>query len=237
MKRPHYLVFGVLLAGVVVGLVWTFLLPAEPAYGGKKLSAWADELTAIRADVSHRGTRGQEHVKAIRAIGTNAIPWLLAQYRHGSVWQWRMNQLLDKQHLVKLRFPDPDLGAIRATTGFIALGDAAEPGIPALLARVEAFPGYIPGALVGIGHPAVPALLQCLTNATLVETSGGTYAPIPGNTLSYILNATSLGPSPTLSKSEVALFLPAIQAWANQTTNQLAQMKAQSFLSQYDEMR
>ena len=46
----------------------------------------------------------------------------------------------------------------RATAGFQALGDLAEPAIPDLLTLVEKSPGFVPSALAAIGPAAVPAL-------------------------------------------------------------------------------
>jgi hypothetical protein len=52
-----------------------------------------------------------------------------------------------------------------------------------------------------------------------------------GNTFVDIFNATSSG---HLVKSDIEVFLPAIQAWAQQTTNRQAQSKAQFFLENDD---
>jgi hypothetical protein len=202
---------------------------SEPSYEGKRLSVWLDEL--CKFDSIHQRSQGVEQIKAIRAIGTNAIPWLLREYRQGGgAWRWKLNQLLAKQPVFKYRFRAAKDRPYRATTGFKALGEVAEPAIPELLAMVEAYPGYIPGALAGIGRPAVPALQQCLANTRLYTNSIGVYAIIPGNTISDIFNATSFGP---FSKADIGVFLPAIQAWARQTTNTQAQTKAQFFLNNY----
>ncbi len=204
-------------------------MPSAPTYHGKQLFVWLDEL--CKFDSIHQRSQGAEQIKAVRAIGTNAIPWLLREYRQkGDPWKWRVNQLLGKQHLIKFRFRGADARLYRATTGFRALGEIAEPAIPELLAMVEAQPGYVTGALAGIGRPAVPALHQCLANTRLYTNALGVYAIIPGNTISDIFNATSLG---LLSKSDTEVFLPAIQAWARQTTNTQAQTKAQFFLNNY----
>lgn len=142
---------------------------------------------------------------------------MLKEFRGGGVWQWRFNQLLNKQRLIKYRFPDVNDRLSRASLGFWALGEMAEPAIPDLLALVNAYPGFVPGALAGIGRPAVPALQQCLTNMTMYTNSLGTYAIVPGNTIAEIFNATSYGP---FSKSDIEIFLPTIQYWARQSTNQ-----------------
>jgi hypothetical protein len=62
----------------------------------------------------------------------------------------------------------------------------------------------------------------------------GTYALIPGNTISDIFNAASFGP---FSKADLGIFLPVIERWARQSTNQQAQIKAAWFLSHYDSLR
>jgi hypothetical protein len=230
--QKSLLIAGLLLAALLGGALWKTLSLNEPAYGGKRLSAWLDQLCAL--DALHQRSQGAAQIQAVRAIGTNAIPWLLNEYRQrGSVWQWRVNQLLNQQRVVKFRFPELDHRLNRATVGFRALGELGEPAIPDLLALVESTPGYIPGALAGIGRPAVPALQQCLTNMTLYTNSLGTYAIIPGNTISDIDNAASLG---SFSKSDLELFLPPIRAWALQTTNLQAQVKAQWFLNNYPQL-
>lgn len=162
----------------------------------------------------------------MRAIGTNAIPWLLKEFRPDSAWPHKLNRLLNKQGIIKYRFRIRD-HLRRGTMGFFALGELGESAIPMLLTLVEEYPGYVPGALAGIGHPAVPALQKCLANSKLYTNSLGAYAIIPGNTINEIFNASQAGP---FSKSDLEIFLPRIQAWALQTTNLQAQRKATEFL-------
>jgi len=197
------------------------------------LSVWLDELCKL--DYSKRADSGAPQVEAVRAIGTNAIPWLLGEFRHdGTTWRWKLNRLLDKQHVIKSRITTADDRLRRGTWGFWALGELGEPAIPTLLSMVEGYPGYVPGALAGIGRPALPALQQCLTNNQQYTNALGIYAIVPGNTISEIFNATSYGP---FSKADVAIFLATIQAWAQQSTNGQAQSKAAWFLSHYDQLR
>jgi hypothetical protein len=177
--RRTLIVAGALLAAFICGIIWTSSSPSEPTYGGKRLSAWVDELCAL--DYFKRADPGTPQVQAVRAIGTNAIPWLLKAFRPGgAAWQWKLNQLLNKQSMIRYRFPDPNVRLTRGTVGFWALGEMAEPAIPTLLTLVEAYPGYVPGALAGIGRPAKSALQQCLTNMKLYTNSLGSYAIIRG---------------------------------------------------------
>lgn len=220
------------LAAILGALIWNVTVPKEPEFDGKRLSTWLDELSQL--DFATRTDPDLPQVKAIREIGTNAIPWLLKCFQNdGSLRLSRLNWMLDKQSFIAYRFPTPDARLAIGTMGFWALGDLGEPAIPELMALVNQHPGYVPGALAGVGRPAIPALQICLANTTPYTTSIGSYAIIPGNTITDIFNATSFGP---FSKDDIAVFLPAIEAWAIQTTNLQAQTKAKRFLEQYDQL-
>ena len=54
-----------------------------PVYNGKPLSVWADEVLALN-HLANVVDTNPPAVQAVRAIGTNAIPWLLADLRHRS---------------------------------------------------------------------------------------------------------------------------------------------------------
>ena len=208
--RPRRLIIagGVLLAAVAVILITTGG-PTEPAHGGKELSAWLDELSAMtfpgECDPNTRPAQ------AVRAIGTDAIPWLLDELgTEGSALKVRLNQLLGRQSIIKFRFEDSHIRLRRAVMGFAALGPIAEPAIPALLKLVESNPGYAPTALAYVGPPAIPALQQCLTNYKPYNTSVGRIVAIPANTIPAIFNAIQ---ARRLSNSHAALFLPAVKTW------------------------
>lgn len=232
-RRWKVMLAGLLFAAVVSVVVWEVSAPYEPSYNGRKLSVWLDEIRTL--DYMKRADPATPQVQAVRAMGTNAIPWLLHQFRpSSSSWHWRANQQPNRQKIIKFRFPDINMRLQRAATGFCALAELGESAIPALLERVEVYPGYVPGALAGIGRPAIPALHQCLANTRLYTNSAGIYAIAPGNTISEIFNATSLGP---FDKSDTTVFLPTITNWVQQTTNQQAKSKAQWFLDHYDQLR
>ena len=76
-KRRVYL--GLLVIGVVGGLVWAILRSREPAYGGRVLSQWVAGYSY--AVDRGRFTRG-EREQAIRAMGTNSLPYLLRWIRY-----------------------------------------------------------------------------------------------------------------------------------------------------------
>jgi len=205
--------------------------PNEPNYGGKTLSTWLDELAAL--DYSKRWDPLTKPVQAVRAMGTNALPWLLSELRSdGGRLPAKLNQLLTKQSVIKYRFRDINSRLSRAALGFQALGELAEPAIPALLRLVENKPGFVPGALAAIGPAAVPALQQCLTDTRSYATSVGQIVPIPGNTIGGIHSAINAG---RLSRSEVAILLPAIRDWAQSTNrNPIEYNHAADFLRDWD---
>ncbi len=227
----RFILTGPLLAVVIGGLVWLGFQPKEPFYGGKKLSAWLDEFP-VEVHGTYDATAPA--VLAARAIGTNAIPWLVAQFRSGELtWRGKVNWLLDKQPVVKYRLHEriedrwlnPRLR--RGIHGIEALGEAAAPAVSKLLKLVDRHPAHIPGTLVWIGHPAIPAVQQCLTNMRSYRSPIGFASSIPADTLIHIENAHSAG---RLSNSDIEMLLPAIRAWAQQTTNSQASMFARSIL-------
>lgn len=233
MRMPHrkWLVLGGLLTLILVGVIFLALGHKEPTYNGKELSKWLNELAAL--DYSKRWDLQTEQAQAVRAIGTNALPWLFSQLRaRGSRWPWQLNKLLAKQSIIKYRFLDADARLRRATAGFQALGELARPAIPTLLSVVEDTPGYVPDALAAIGPAAVPALQQCLTNTRSYATSVGQIILIPGNTIGAIHNAINAG---RLSRSDVAVLMPAIRDWAQSTNRSAGQYNyAAVFLRDFD---
>ncbi|HEX5218667.1 MAG TPA: protein kinase, partial [Verrucomicrobiae bacterium] len=120
----------------------------EPAYEGRKLHDWLLD--------AHAGPelRGQAK-KAIEQMGTNVIPFLLADLGNG-------NPLKIKRERQDSRSADER--ARHAAWAFDVLGDTARPAIPSLEELLEVTPGYVPSALAGIGRDALPTLLKALTN-------------------------------------------------------------------------
>lgn len=230
-RKGRLLIASGLILALLAAIIVTSQGPTEPAHGGKKLSAWLDELSAMtfprECDPETRPAQ------AVRAIGTNAIPWLLHELRTESgTLKWRLNQLLARQTFIKFRFEDTHIRLRRACMGFAALGPVAEPAIPALLDLVEETPGYVPTALAYVGPPAIPALHQCLTNYYSCDSSVGRIVPIPNNTISAIFNAIQAG---RLSNSHAALFLPAVKDWAKSTNRSPALYDStRMYLQQFD---
>jgi len=212
--------------------VWQTRSPTEPRHEGKRLSVWLDELCTL--DFAKRADPQTKQVQALRAIGTNALPWLLSELQsNGGRLPAKLNQLLAKQSVIKYRFRDINTRLSRATVGFRALGELAEPAIQSLLSLVESQPGFVPSALAAIGPAAIPALQQCLTNTRSYATSVGPIIPIPGNTIGAIHNAMNEG---RISRKEIASLMPAIRSSAQYTNGNTYQYNyAVPFLRDFDQ--
>src|ERR1051326_4151098 len=92
----------VALAVLLLVVVFTARLlsrPPEPEYQGRSLSAWLD-------DYNRAGTWDREPTSAaIRGMGTNCLPFLLAHIKHNpSPLATNLVSLISKQHLLKLPF-------------------------------------------------------------------------------------------------------------------------------------
>lgn len=166
-----------MIATLAIGCVLFFSGDPEPTYAGKRLNQWLGQMNQPGWGES------EEAREAIRAIGTNALPFLLE-------WMdWEPNGL---QRLVKSRQDDlphwmrnhtfirsvlaPYEQAEMAPAAFAALGAVAAPAIPEL--RKHIGPGnsrktihraYL--SLAGIGKPAAPVFLQALEDPALDPTN------------------------------------------------------------------
>jgi hypothetical protein len=77
-KRRLSIFICVLLAGVLGLMIWRASVPQEPVYEGRTLSSWLDHHVASSAARPPYNSPGwQQADKALRAIGTNAVPTLL----------------------------------------------------------------------------------------------------------------------------------------------------------------
>jgi hypothetical protein len=217
----------VTLVGIVV---WKASIPHEPTYNGRKLSELLDELiqlphTKFDSNVSQ--------VQVVRAVGTNAIPWLLHQFQpSSSTWRRKVNQLLNKQAVVHFRFADTDQRLRRAAVGFWALGEMGESAIPALLNLEEVYPYEVRVALTGLGPSAIPALQRCLAKTRFYTNSAGVSVDLAGDAIGRINYAAKIGVFP---KAGLLLLLTTMEGWVQQSTNQYARREAEYFIENVSE--
>ena len=170
-------------------------------YGGKPLSALVDEVCALNHFANMVNTNNPE-VQAVRAIGTNAIPWLLRQL---SATPWTPAGTNNAARYAPQS---------RGRCGFWALGEIGTPAIPSLVNLIEQQPDAVPSALAGIGAPALPALEGCLTNVRGDLSLDSPKARSVASALGGLFVAIDAGRIPT---NRAAYLLPTIRGWAHST--------------------
>lgn len=154
---------------VVLALsLWFVLSAREPEYQGKKLTHW---LRQMERSPDIESPDWQEAVRALRQIGTNALPDLIAPLQATDP-QWKVEavewarQVLDKDLSRHLVAHDRQISLM----AFQALGPIARPAIPTLAAMLtNANPDIADAgfqALRGIG------VAECVPPLTLVLTNG-----------------------------------------------------------------
>jgi hypothetical protein len=139
MRKRKYLLLTAVLALALLALpAWLVLRsPPEPAYNGKPLHFWLDQLVHSRMsgvpailDTDKTG----EAQEAIRAIGANAIPTLLRMVRaHDSSIEHRLILLLYRQSVVPVPWRTDGERRFQAMAAFAVLGRSANAAAPVLM--------------------------------------------------------------------------------------------------------
>lgn len=153
-----FILLAVLAIVVVVGLASWVLRPREPVYHGKRLSQWLDEYNRA-GGMDKTGPISD----AIRAMGTNTLPFLLAHIKHTeSPLKGKFFSLIGKQHWVKLPFYGADPYLETSILALSALGSNAAPICPDLLKVAENPDSSWRGtmSLLAIGPASVPTLAK-----------------------------------------------------------------------------
>src|SRR5437016_10682709 len=91
MGNKGRILVAVLLVIILGGLAWEVLLPYEPVYQGRPLSAWLHDLDTsikerlpiaqVRVLMAEKQKKREVAEKALRHIGTNALPTLITMLR------------------------------------------------------------------------------------------------------------------------------------------------------------
>lgn len=178
-KRKRLLL---ILAGVALISVLSFWLlnqNTEPTYEGRPLSEWIMlHSRTYRSKQTDQGVTIEQAAEAIRAIGTNGLPYLVRWTGYESA-EWRNKLrikvangpywLRDTPLIVNL-ISGEDGNASYAQEAFYALGALATPAIPGLQ-EIACRPGIGISrdrallALGSVGSPSVPALTNMLVTA------------------------------------------------------------------------
>ena len=177
--RRRRIILGSALAVALVALALAWPSgPTEPVYQGKRLSQWIEEVGLYSTPfvAEYNSDIRQNALKAVRAIGTNALPWLMGEF-DTPVSKWRVTV---NEWVAKVRGKDAGLTKdqerrVRAYQGFLLLGSAAAPALPALYDRLGNVDCGMSAAAAmgGMGEPALPYLLRGMasTNADIERAS------------------------------------------------------------------
>src|SRR6266704_5619607 len=129
MGKKRGLLLAVLFVALLGGVVWMLSRPPEPAYQGKPLSAWLEEINAYGVP----GDTNQAAFVAFREMGTNAVPALLKIIESGDP---PFERMVDKLNRMQSLVDFPVRGAWRqrssASFALYAMGAKAKPAFPTL---------------------------------------------------------------------------------------------------------
>jgi hypothetical protein len=173
-KKPRTkLLLKLLVAVVALGLVFLALRPREPAYHGKRLSAWIEDLSEPQRDMETLADvklRWQELTNVVRAIGTEALPPAVAWIRdkpRESLYD-EIQYRIENAFRARIHLPERKDRSCYAIWVFQILGPEAKPVIPDLaeLALSEHTCYEAARCLSMIGPVAVPAVSNAVANGT-----------------------------------------------------------------------
>jgi hypothetical protein len=185
MKKGRGLWLSLLAVVALLGLGVWLLRPHEPRYEGRSLSAWLDDLSGppwarVRAQaktVRLPPTRvanftlspeeeacRQKAIKALDAMGSNALPCLLEQMKtkDSTVKQTLMN-LCSRQSIFPIYFRNARERGAQAVQGICAIGKPAMPILEQFLDEKDLALQAAAG-LARIGPEALHPLMRALTN-------------------------------------------------------------------------
>ena len=118
-----------LIVALVGGVAWMVFCPKEPVYKRKRLGAWLE--------IYGNATKGADTMaanEAVGEIGTNAIPTLLRLLRTKDTFlKLKMAELLQKQHLFKIKIVPAAVLHSEGISGMTALGAYAKGAVPELI--------------------------------------------------------------------------------------------------------
>ncbi len=166
LKTSFFILILVLLALIATSAV---VGHPEPSYQGRSLSKWLSEL-ALDPAVSQNARR------AVRTIGTNALPRLSAMVRATDPgWKRAVIAINAKQHLLHIAFTPAGIMRSDAVEGYRALGGLAKDNVPVLVRLLDSEPSVqvrssIAQALGAIGpeaKAAIPALAKAANEKDL----------------------------------------------------------------------
>ena len=164
-------IIAVLSAVLVIAVTPRVARLSEPEYHGRKLTSWLEGLTTLIPPPGRPVIlAADDPIAAIRAIGTNGVPFMV-QLLHAtdSPFKRKCINLLTRQHWVKFHILYDFQKRNLALRGLAILGPDAKAAIPDLANLLSK--NDLPGnsdmtifVLSQIGPPAVPVLVNALNS-------------------------------------------------------------------------
>jgi len=202
--KPNSKLRPLLVALLILALLGlAFLIsssgPKLPVYQGKTLYQWAAQLQQAQQNYSdpNRWQTIQSVQMAIRAIGTNALPFVMADVlARPSVKDQVISWAAKRAPFLKLRPTNVADRWVRGIRALEAIGPPAKAYLPELIAATTNNIGYGPDALLAVGPDALPAFTNLLSTSKF---------PLTGNLIGAFANAVY---SDRIKPEEAAVTLP-----------------------------
>ena len=147
--------------------------PKIPVYEGKTFYQWAIELQTAQRNYSDpdRWKKVESASAAIRVMGTNALPFVMADLRAQPTTKDRLVAwLAPRATFLKLKVPNVSERWVRGIRGMEVLGPLGKPYLPELITMVSNSTGYSEAALMAVGPDALPAFTNLLAVSTYPRT-------------------------------------------------------------------
>ncbi len=165
-----FLAFGAILVAVYALIA---LLPKSPRYQGKTFYQWASELQQAHANYSDpdRSKKIESTSAAIRAMGTNGLPLVMADLRARLTIKDRVIAwLAPRAKFLTLKPVNASDRWVRGIRAMEVLGPLGKPYLPEIITMVSNSTGYSEGALLAIGPDALPAFTNFLAHSKFPQT-------------------------------------------------------------------
>jgi len=169
VMRKQFIKALTVLASMLVAVAWwQALRPREPRYLGRPLSAWLADLDLT---VWAPPNKAVQAAIALRAIGTNSLPWLAHMLQaDDQPWNRAALALNAGQSMVQLPVRPASLDRARAIEGYAVLGGDAAVAVPELIRLMDSktapqVRSCVAAALGRIG-PEARAAIPVLQRAT-----------------------------------------------------------------------
>ncbi len=200
LKARHYwllVTVAVVLAAVSYGII--AFTPKAPVYQGKGYYEWTAELQKAQGNYSDpdRWKKIEAASTASRAMGTNALPLVMADLRARTTIKDRVVAwLAPRAPFLKLKPPNVADRWGRGIRAMEVLGPLGKLYLPELIMMVSNSTGYTEGMLIAIGPDALPAFTNLLAHSKYPQT---------GNLIAYFANAVYAG---RIQPEQAAVALP-----------------------------